>query len=78
MKKEDTSSFDYNRSWGYQELAMCYFPHVKPTSATNQLRRWILHSPELQSRLLSSGWTPRQKILTPRQVRCVVEHLGEP
>lgn len=73
-----TSSLDLRRSWGYQELAMRYFPHVKPGSASNQLRRWILHSKALQSRLSECDWVPGNKIFTPRQVRCIVEHLGEP
>ncbi len=72
------SSINTNRVWGYQELAIRYFPHIKPGSATNQLRRWILHSTVLQSRLSACDWTPGSKMLTPRQVRCIVEHLGEP
>lgn len=80
MEKEPqtTLSVTSNRTWGYQELAMCYFPHIKPESATNQLSRWIRFCPELQSRLVEQGWKPGQKILTPRQADCIVEHLGEP
>lgn len=72
MNKE----IDTNRFWGYQELAMHYFPHVKPRCATGQLRRWIVYNGVLQSRLEACGWTPGQKVFTPQQVRCIVEHLG--
>jgi len=80
MEKENLSreNFPANRSWGYQELAIRYFPSVKPGSASSQLSRWIQHSPLLQNRLAECGWIPRQKVLTPRQVRCLVDHLGEP
>lgn len=71
-------SLDLNRFWGFQELAMRYFPFVKPHSATNQLRRWILHSTELQNKLSACDYLAGQKILSPRQVRCIVDHLGEP
>ncbi|MDF9830849.1 DUF4248 domain-containing protein [Parabacteroides sp. PF5-6] len=67
-----------HRAWGFQELAVRYCPYVRPHSATNQLRRWILHSHELQNKLSACHYTPGQKILTPRQVRCLVDHLGEP
>lgn len=72
------TGIDTRRTWGYQELAMRYFPHVKPDSATNQLRRWILYSPELQSHLSACGWIPGNKMLTPKQVSVIVDHFGEP
>lgn len=80
MKKEDTepTGIDLRRAWGFQELAMRYCPFIKPHSATNQLRRWILHSTALQLKLSCCHYRPGQKTLTPRQVRCIVEHLGEP
>ena len=65
------------RSYGLQELALCYFPHCQPHSASNQLRRWMLH-PMLLAKLTDAGYHSGQKILTPRQVRVIVEHLGEP
>lgn len=77
-KDPDNLMIDLRRAWGYQELAMRYFPFVKPHSATNQLRRWIMHSPGLQSKLSACHYNTGQKILTPRQVQCIVEHLGEP
>lgn len=74
----DNPKIDLHRAWGFQELAIRYFPYIKPHSAGNQLRRWILYSRELQDKLTACHYSPGQRILTPLQVRCLVEHLGEP
>lgn len=66
------------RAWGYQELALKYFPDSKPECASVQLRCWIKLSGELTARLTACGWRPGRKVLTPRQVACIVDHLGEP
>lgn len=66
------------RVWGYQELALLYFPDSKPECASVQLRRWIKMSGELTSRLEACGWKAGRKVLTPKQVGCIVDHLGEP
>jgi len=79
MKKEESYTLiDTCRPWGFQELAICYFPYVKPRSASNQLRAWIRLSPLLMDQLRATLWRPGRKILTPRQVNLIVRHLGEP
>lgn len=60
-----------------QELALLYFPQCTPRSASVQLKKWISH-PQLAEKLKNADYHNRQKILTPRQVRLIVEHLGEP
>ena len=45
----------FERVWGYQELALLYFPGSKPECASVQLRRWIKLSSELTSRLRDCG-----------------------
>ncbi|MCD7978038.1 MAG: DUF4248 domain-containing protein [Tannerellaceae bacterium] len=75
MDKRETQT---DRTWGYQELALSYFPRSTPDSASVQLRRWIRYSPELVRQLESCGWRAGQKILTPRQVDCIIRHLGAP
>lgn len=65
------------RAYGLQELALLYFPRSTPKSASAQLKRWICH-PSLLSKLTAAGYYNGQKILTPRQVEIVVEHVGEP
>ena len=66
------------RAYGLQELAMLYFPNSAPRSASAQLKRWIMRNPVLLSRLLEAGYYHGQRILTPRQVRVVVEELDAP
>ena len=39
----------------------------------------LLYFPEsLKEKLLAAGWVKFQKLYTPKQVACLVEHLGEP
>ena len=78
--EEQTTESDYGkeRSWGYQELAILYFPHVKPESASRQLARCIGVIQELSSQLAANGWKPGRKLLTPKQAACIFRHLGPP
>lgn len=64
-------------AYGLQELAQLYFPNNTPHSASNQLRKWIKKD-KLFARLREAGYAPGQKLLTPRQVGILFEHLGEP
>jgi hypothetical protein len=66
------------RSYGYCELAMLYFPNSTKKSASAQLGRWIRGNEKLKSQLTEMGFKPRKKILTPFQVKLIVELLGEP
>lgn len=65
------------RAYGLQELALLYFPFNTPRSASNQLKRWMLKE-KLLRRLEEAGYASGQKILTPRQVGIIVDHVGEP
>ena len=65
-------------AWGYQELAILYFPNIKPESAARQLRRWIMFSKELVTQLTAYGWKPGRKLLTPKQATCIFRHLVPP
>lgn len=66
------------RSYSYCELAMLYFPNSTKKSASAQLGRWIRGNEKLKSQWLQMGFKPRKKILTPSQVKLVVEVFGEP
>lgn len=66
------------RSYGYGELALLYFPNSTKSSASTQLGRWVRQNESLKCRLAEFGYKPRKKILTPSQVRIVVEVFGEP
>ncbi len=66
------------RAYYVSELAMLYNPRMTAQSATRQLRRWICYHPLLQENLKALGYFPGQRCFTPKQVSCIVEHLGEP
>lgn len=65
------------RAYGLQELAMLYFPQNTPQSASNQLKKWMNKDLLLQ-KLHAAGYESGQKILTPRQVGLIAEHVGKP
>ena len=60
------------------QLASLYFPDIKKESASNQFRHWIKKNARLQVELQKTNWNLEQKILTPRQVRLIVDCFGEP
>lgn len=64
-------------AYGLQELAMLYFPNSTPQSASNQLKKWMKKE-KLLVKLAEAGYEPGQKILTPRQVKVIADHVGEP
>lgn len=66
------------KSYGLQELAVLYFPNSTPSSASGQLKKWITRSTHLLSRLSKAEYRSGQKILTPKQVSILIDHLGEP
>lgn len=70
------ASFE-THAYGFQELAMLYFPNSTPQAASNQLKKWIRKEP-LCTLLREAGYLPGQKILTPRQVGVITGHLGDP
>lgn len=66
------------RAYGVGELASLYNPHLTRRGAIMQLWRWINHQGTLRAKLDALGYYPGTRCLTPRQVACIVEHLGEP
>lgn len=65
------------RAYGLQELAQLYFPGNTPQSASAQLKKWMRND-QLHAKLTEAGYHSGQKLLTPRQVEIIVNHLGEP
>lgn len=66
------------RTYSFCELAKLYFPHVANKSATKQLRKWLNFNQRLSQRLSDAGYQGVQRIITPAQVRIIIEELGEP
>ena len=60
-----------------RDLALAYFPNDNPKTAQQKLAGWMRVEP-LRRKLELLGWKPYQKVLTPKQVACIVNHVGEP
>lgn len=60
-----------------RDLALAYFPKDKPKTAQQKLAVWMRVAP-LRRKLELLGWKPYQKVLTPKQVACIIDHVGEP
>ena len=66
------------RSLSFSELAQAYGPELSESAARKRLHEWLHFSPELMGRLQAAGYRERQRVLTPKQVKIIMEHLGEP
>ncbi len=66
------------RSYTKKELALMFFPESNPRTAANHLRAWIRRCTPLWKILSDTGYKSSSKSFTPRQVKAIVEHLGEP
>ena len=60
------------------ELAMLYFPDLSKESAARNLRRWILHCKGLHENLERIGYDKNRKFFLKKEVKLIVEYLGEP
>ena len=47
-------------------------------SAGKRLSKWVGADPVLETELQGYGWRKGKKTLTPRQVKTIVQFLGEP
>ena len=66
------------RQYTKKELALTYFPESSPRTAVKHLMAWIHRCTPLWDALQSMGYQPTSKSFTPRQVKSIVEYLGEP
>ncbi len=60
------------------DLAQMYLPQTTPAVARRKLNEWISRNNSLVCLLRQTGYTPCTRMLTPAQVRLIIEHLGEP
>jgi hypothetical protein len=77
MKKEQEYSIPL-RAYSKQELAQCYFPNCPVEVAQQHLRRWIRNCKALVRELESTGMQKKCRMYTPKQVKVIMEYLGEP
>ncbi len=79
MKKETNDWADFTiRSYTKKELALMYFPDSMPRTAVKHLMAWIRRCTPLWDALQAMHCQKSDKGFTPRQVKAIVEHLGEP
>ena len=55
-----------------------YFPESYPRTAVNHLMAWIHLCTPLWNELLDMGYRKTSKSFSPKQVKAIVEYLGEP
>ncbi len=67
-----------SRAFGFGELAQLYFPNITKKSASAQLRRWIIMSKTVMPMLINLGYKPGNRLLTPVQVKVIINEFGEP
>ena len=67
-----------NRSYGFKELAVLYFPNIAPASASIRLKQWIKDDSELLQALDEANFHTGNRILTPRQKALIVSAFGSP
>ena len=66
------------RTYNKKELALMYFPESNPRTAVNHLMAWIHLCTPLWNELLDMGYRKTSKAFSPKQVKTIVEYLGEP
>ena len=66
------------RMYTKKELALMYFPESYPRTAVNHLMAWIRLCTPLWDELLKMGYCKTSKSFSPKQVKAIVENLGEP
>ena len=59
-------------------LAMLYSPHLSYKRAVHLFRQELRLTRGLLDALKRVGYRENQRLLTPRQVQVIEEHLGEP
>ena len=66
------------RAYTKKELALLYFPDSTLRTAVRHLMAWIRRCTQLWQQLQQTGYQTTCKTFTPRQVRAIVDQLGEP
>ncbi|MCK9414924.1 MAG: DUF4248 domain-containing protein [Prolixibacteraceae bacterium] len=66
------------QGYGWNELAQLYSPGLSISAQNKQLLRWVTKNTQLSNDLIREGWVKGNRRLTPRQVRTIFFHIGEP
>lgn len=66
------------RTYKKKELACLYNPDITPRCAIRMLTKWIKMNKELFQLLADTGYHPRTRTFTPRQVQIITSILDIP
>lgn len=66
------------RPYTKKELALMYFPDSMPRAAVRHLMSWIRRCTPLWDALQAMNHQKNSKGFTPKEVKAIVEMLGEP
>ena len=67
------------KAYSKAELAMLYFPESNSTHvAVNRLMSWIKRCTPLWKELQRQGYRKTTNWFSPREVRMIIDYLGEP
>ncbi len=66
------------KCYGWTELALLYNPEIRPETAARRLSSWVRGNEKLMCELTALGWRKGCRLLTPLQVKAMVNYLGEP
>ena len=61
-----------------QDLAMAYFPDRSKESAGKLLAREIHTNEPLMAELSRTAYSPKRKLLSPKEIQIIFAFLGEP
>ena len=63
------------RTYGFKELARCYFPNFTKSLASKLFSNWIYSNTSLLIKFTELGWKKRLRNLTPKQVKALIGHF---
>lgn len=66
------------QSYSKGDLARAYAPDITYQAALNRLSVWIRVNQPLSEALRKTGYYPKQKLFTSKQVALIFKFLGEP
>ena len=78
MKNTNNENNFPRRCYSKKQLATLYFPDTTPDTSVRHLFAWIKRCRPLMEQLLSLGYRPAQRVLSPAQVGVIIDFLGEP
>ena len=78
VHQQNNSPTPSNRSYGFKELAILYFPNIAPSSASIRLKQWIKDDSELLEALQETNYQLCNRILTPNQKELITISFGSP